>query len=56
MTNNSPKHIALKTLIKHKRYLLNDYTDLRRIIESNKFTIIEYKKQPKICVYKCRYF
>ena len=44
MTNNSPKHIALKTLIKHKRYLLNDYTDLRRIIESNKFTIIEYKK------------
>ena len=43
MTNNSPKHIALKTLIKHKLYLLNNYTDLRRIIESNQFTIIEYK-------------
>ena len=44
MKNNSPKHIALKTLIKHKLYLLNNYTDLRHIIESNKFTIIEYKK------------
>ncbi|MBE7039080.1 MAG: hypothetical protein E7404_09300 [Ruminococcaceae bacterium] len=44
MKNNSPKHIALKTLIKHKHYLLNNYTDLRRIIESNQFTIIEYKK------------
>ncbi len=44
MTNNSPKHIALKTLIKHKLYLLNNYTDLRRIIELNQFTIIEYKK------------
>lgn len=44
MTNNSPKHIALKTLIKHKLYLLNNYTDLRHIIESNQFTIIEYKK------------
>lgn len=44
MINNSPKHIALKTLIKHKLYLLNNYTDLRCIIESNQFTIIEYKK------------
>ena len=44
MANNSPKYIALKTLIKHKHYLLNNYTDLRRIIESNQFTIIEYKK------------
>ena len=44
MTNNLAKHIAHKTLIKHKHYLLNNYTDLRRIIESNQFTIIEYKK------------
>ena len=44
MTNNSPKHIAFKTLIKHKHYLLNNYTDLKHIIESNQFTIIEYKK------------
>lgn len=44
MANNSPKHIAFKTLIKHKLYLLNNYTDLRHIIESNQFTIIEYKK------------
>ena len=44
MTNNSPKHIAHKTLIKHKYYLLNNYTDLKCIIESNQFTIIEYKK------------
>ncbi len=44
MTYNSPKHIALKTLIKYKLYSLNHYTDLRRIIESNQFTIIAYKK------------
>ena len=44
MKNNSPKYIAIKTLIKHKLYLLNNYTDLRCIIESNQFTIIEYKK------------
>jgi len=44
MKNNSPKYIAFKTLIKHKLYLLNNYTDLRYIIESNQFTIIEYKK------------
>ncbi len=44
MTNNSPKRMAFKTLIKHKLYLLNNYTDLRRIIELNQFTIIEYKK------------
>ena len=44
MTNNSPKHIAFKTLIKHKHYLFNNYTDLKHIIESNQFTIIEYKK------------
>ena len=44
MKNNSPKYIAFKTLIKHKLYLLNNYADLRCIIESNQFTIIEYKK------------
>lgn len=44
MTNNSPKHIALNTLFKHKCYSLNNCTDLKRIIESNQFTIIEYKK------------
>ncbi len=44
MTNNSPKRIAFKTLLKHKLYLLNNYNDLRRIIESYQFTIIEYKK------------
>ncbi len=44
MKNNSPKHIALKTLIKYKCYQLNHCADLRRIIEANQFTIIEYKK------------
>lgn len=44
MTNKSPKQIALKTLIKYKSYSLNNYTDLRHIIESNQFTVIEYKK------------
>ena len=44
MTNNSPKHIAFKTLLKYKLCVLDNYTDLRRIIESNQFTIIDYKK------------
>ena len=44
MTNNSPKNIALKTLLNHKYYLLNNYIDLQHIIESNQFIIIEYKK------------
>lgn len=44
MTNNTPKHIALKTLIKHKLYSLTDYKVLQQIVESNHFTIIEYKK------------
>ena len=44
MKNNTPKHIAFKTLIKNKHYLLNRYIDLQHIIESNQFTIIEYKK------------
>ena len=44
MINNSSKHIALKTLIKHKYYSLNNYNDIQRIIEYNHFTIIEYNK------------
>ena len=44
MSNNSPKHIAFKTLIKHKHYFLNNHIDLQHIIEENRFTIIEYKK------------
>ncbi len=44
MKNNSPKRIALKTLIKNKLYSLNACNDLLRIIENNQFTIIEYKK------------
>ena len=44
MINNTPRHIAFKTLIKHKHYLFDNYNDLRLIIESNQFTIIEYKK------------
>lgn len=44
MKNNTPKHIAFKTLIKNKHYLLNRYIDLQHIIESNQFMIIEYKK------------
>ena len=44
MTNNLPKRIAHKTLIKHKHYSFNNYIDLKRIVESNQFTIIEYKK------------
>ena len=44
MKNNSPKYIAHKTLIKHKQYLFNNYNDLKRIIETYQFTIIEFKK------------
>ncbi len=44
MTNNTPRRIALKTLIKHKHYSLNHYTDIQRIVESYQFTMIEYKK------------
>ena len=44
MTKISPKRIALKTLKKHKCFSLNNYTELKRIIESYNFTIIEYKK------------
>ena len=44
MTNNLAKEKALKILSQNKLYSLIDYNDLRRIIESNQFTIIEYKK------------
>lgn len=44
MTNNLAKETALKILIQNKLHSLTDYGDLQRIIESNQFTIIEYKK------------
>ena len=44
MINNLAKEKALKILIQNKLYSLIDYNDLQRIIESNQFTIIEYKK------------
>ena len=44
MKNNSAKHIAFKTLIQNKLYSLPDCDELEHIIESNQFTIINYKK------------
>ena len=44
MTNNSAKHTALKILVKNKLFSLNTFNNLKHIIESNQFTIIEYKK------------
>lgn len=44
MTNNSAKHAARKILIQNKLYSLTDCNELKRIIESNQFAIIEYKK------------
>ena len=44
MTNKRAKKSALNTLFQNKLYSLDDYSDLQRIIESNKFVIIEYKK------------
>ncbi len=44
MENNLAKHIARKTLIKNKYYFLKSSADLQRVIESNQFTVIEYKK------------
>ncbi len=44
MANNLAKEKALKILIQNKLYSLTDYKDLQHIIESNQFTIIEYKK------------
>ncbi len=44
MKNNLAKHKARKILLQNKLYALTEYDDLQRIIESNQFTIIEYKK------------
>ena len=44
MKNNSARRIAFKTLIQNKLYSLPDCDELERIIESNQFTIINYKK------------
>ena len=44
MTDNLIKHIAHKILLQNKLYSLTDYNNLRRVVESNQFTIIEYKK------------
>ena len=44
MANNLAKEKAFKVLIQNKLYSLTNYNDLQRIIESNQFTIIEYKK------------
>ena len=43
MKNNSARRIAFKTLIQNKLYSLPDCDELERIIESNQFTIINYK-------------
>ncbi len=44
MQNNFAKHTAQKILLQNKLYSLTDYNDLRRIVESNQFIIIGYKK------------
>lgn len=44
MKNKLAKHKALKILLQYKLYSLTDYNDLQHIVESNQFTIIEYKK------------
>ena len=44
MKNNLAKEKARKILSQNKLYALTDYNDLQRIIETNQFTIIEYKK------------
>ena len=44
MINNSPRRIAYKTLLKNRLSSAPSYDDLQRIIESNQFTIIKYKK------------
>lgn len=44
MKNNSARRIAFKTLIQNKLYSLPNCDDLERIIESNQFTVINYKK------------
>ena len=44
MTDNLIKHKAHKILLQNKLYSLTDYNNLKRVVESNQFTIIEYKK------------
>ena len=44
MKNNLAKETARKILIQNKLYALTDYNALQRIVETNRFTIIEYKK------------
>lgn len=44
MKNNSARRIAFKTLIQNRLYSLPDCDELEHIIESNQFTIINYKK------------
>ena len=44
MENNSPMHIAYKTLIQNRIYSFPLCDELKRIIEFNQFTVIEYKK------------
>ena len=44
MKNKSARCIAFKTLIQNKLYSLPDCDELKHIIESNQFTIINYKK------------
>lgn len=44
MKNNSAKRIAFKTLIQNKLYSSPACDELEHIIESNQFTIINYKK------------
>ena len=48
MANNLAKEKALKILSQNKLYSLTDYKDLQHIIESNQFTIIEYKKHSNL--------
>lgn len=44
MKNNSAKQKAHKLLLQNRLYALTDVHDLQRIIESNQFTILAYKK------------
>ncbi len=44
MENNPARKAALKILFQNKLYSLTDCNDLQRVIESNQFTIINYKK------------
>ncbi len=44
MKNNSAKNTAHKLLLKTKHYSLSDYKELKRIVETNDFTIINFRK------------